>query len=226
MKIGTRVPIGRKIPEVPNPLYELDEFKLTKEFGWLCGIYLADGSLNGNTVQICKIHPRVEEKIREISAQYDWDITIRKYQGEYGPSKNNNIHNKSLKDFLLKHFSTGSYDKKIHANVFHSNIEYIRGVVGGYFDGDGNMSVERQQIRVGSRSKELIHDIARLLAYCGIFGSFGEETSIRIPDKILYTYQVLKKYATHFRDTIGLELGEKKGALDEIVGLRKNLLVV
>ena len=217
LKIGTRVPIGRKIPEVPNPLYELDEFKLTKEFGWLCGIYLADGSLNGNTVQICKIHPRVEEKIREISAQYDWDVTIRKYQGEYGPSKNNNIHNKSLKDFLLKHFSTGSYDKKIHANVFHSNIEYIRGVVGGYFDGDGNMSVERQQIRVGSRSKELIHDIARLLAYCGIFGSFGEETSIRIPDKILYTYQVLKKYATHFRDTIGLELGEKKGALDEIV---------
>ena len=217
LKIGTRVPIGRKIPEVPNPLYELDEFKLTKEFGWLCGIYLADGSLNGNTVQICKVHPRVEEKIREISAQYDWDVTIRKYQGEYGPSKNNNIHNKSLKDFLLKHFSTGSYDKKIHANVFHSNIEYIRGVVGGYFDGDGNMSVERQQIRVGSRSKELIHDIARLLAYCGIFGSFGEETSIRIPDKILYTYQVLKKYATHFRDTIGLELGEKKGALDEIV---------
>jgi len=217
LKIGTRVPIGRQIPEVPNPLYEIGEFKLTKEFGWLCGIYLADGSLNGNTVQICKIHPRVEEKIKEIAELYDWDITIRKYQGEYGPSKNNNIHNKSLKDFLLKQFSTGSYDKKIHSNVFHSNIEFIRGVVGGYFDGDGNISVERQQIRVGSRSKDLIHDIARLLAYCGIFGSFGEETSIRIPDKVLYTYQVLKKYAAHFRDTIGLELGEKKGALDEIV---------
>jgi DNA-directed RNA polymerase beta' subunit len=217
LKIGTRVPIGRQIPEVPNPLYEIGEFKLTKEFGWLCGIYLADGSLNGNTVQICKIHPRVEEKIKKIAELYDWDITIRKYQGEYGPSKNNNIHNKSLKDFLLKQFSTGSYDKKIHSNVFHSNIEFIRGVVGGYFDGDGNISVERQQIRVGSRSKDLIHDIARLLAYCGIFGSFGEETSIRIPDKVLYTYQVLKKYAAHFRDTIGLELGEKKGALDEIV---------
>jgi DNA-directed RNA polymerase beta' subunit len=217
LKIGTRVPIGRQIPEVPNPLYEIDEFKLTKEFGWLCGIYLADGSLNGNTVQICKIHPRVEEKIKEIAELYDWDITIRKYEGEYGPSKNNNIHNKSLKDFLLKQFSTGSYDKKIHSNVFHSNIEFIRGVVGGYFDGDGNISVERQQIRVGSRSKDLIHDIARLLAYCGIFGSFGKETSIRIPDKVLYTYQVLKKYAAHFRDTIGLELGEKKGALDEIV---------
>uniref|UniRef100_A0A6C0IIL0 DNA-directed RNA polymerase II subunit RPB1 n=1 Tax=viral metagenome TaxID=1070528 RepID=A0A6C0IIL0_9ZZZZ len=217
LKVGTRVPIGRQIPEVPNPLLNLDGFELTKEFGWLCGIYLADGSLNGNTVQICKIHPRVEEKIKEVAKHYEWVTTIRDYQGQYGPSKNTNIHNKSLKDFLLKHFSTGSYDKKIHANVFHSNIAFIRGVVGGYFDGDGNMSVERQQIRVGSRSKDLIHDVARLLAYCGIFGSFGEETSIRIPDKVFYTYQVLKKYAAHFRDTIGLELGEKKGALDEIV---------
>ena len=217
LKVGTRVPIGRQIPEVSNPLYEIDGFKLTKEFGWLCGIYLADGSLNGNTTSISKIHPRVEEKIREISNSYNWNITIRDYKGAYGLSKSNNIYNKELKDFLLKHFSTGSYDKKIHANVFNSNVDFISGILGGYFDGDGNMNVERQQIRVGSRSKELIHDIARLLAYCGIFGSFGEETSIRIPDKILYTYQILKKYASEFRDIIGLELGEKKGALDEIV---------
>ena len=217
LKVGTRVPIGRQIPEVPNPLYELDGFKLTKEFGWLCGIYLADGSFNGNITRISKIHPRVEEKIQEISDNYNWTITINHYKGEYGPGKDTIIHSKELKQFLLKHFSTGSYNKKIHANVFHSNVEFISGVIGGYFDGDGNMSVERQQIRVGSRSKELIHDIARLLAYCGIFGSFGEETSIRIPDKILYTYQVLKKYASQFRDIIGLELGEKKGALDEIV---------
>jgi len=217
LKVGTRVPIGRQIPEVPNPLYELDGFKLTKEFGWLCGIYLADGSFNGNITRICKIHPRVEEKIQEISDNYNWSITINHYKGEYGPGKDTIIHSKELKQFLLKHFSTGSYNKKIHANVFYSNVEFISGVIGGYFDGDGNINVERQHIRVGSRSKELIHDIARLLAYCGIFGSFGEETSIRIPDKILYTYQVLKKYASEFRDIIGLELGEKKGALDEIV---------
>jgi len=217
LKVGTRVPIGRQIPIVPNPLYELDGFKLTKEFGWLCGIYLADGSFSGNTTSISKIHPRVEEKMREISNNYKWNVTVNHYKGEYGPSKSNNIYSKELKDFLLKHFSTGSYDKKIHANVFNSNIEFISGILGGYFDGDGNMNVERQPIRVGSRSKELIHDIGRLLSYCGIFGSFGEERSVNIPDKTFYTLQVLKKYASQFRDIIGLELGEKKGALDEIV---------
>jgi intein/homing endonuclease len=221
LRVGTRVPIGRQIPEIPNPVYTLDGFQLTKEFGWLCGIYLADGYLNGNTIRISKIHPRVEEKIREIAAHIvgikNSDITVCNTKGQYGPSKDTNIYNKSLKEFLLKHFSTGSYNKKIHANVYHSNNSFIQGVVGGYFDGDGNISVERQQIRVSSRSKDLIHDVAILLAYCGIFGSFGEETSISIPDKVQYTYQILKKYASHFRNTIGLELGEKKGALDEIV---------
>ena len=221
LKIGTRVPIARQIPEVASPLYSLTEdlttFELTKEFGWLCGIYLADGSLNGNTVRICKIHPIVEEKIRAIADVYKWDITVMNYNGAYGPGKDTNIHSKDLKQFLYKHFSTGSYEKKIAAPVFQSNLAFIQGIIGGYFDGDGNVNVERQQIRVGSRSKTLVHDIAALLSYCGIFGAFGEETSIRIPGKILYTYQILKKYAAQFRTTIGLHLNEKAAALDAIV---------
>ena len=221
LKVGTRVPIARQIPEVASPLYsltvDLTTFELTKEFGWLCGIYLADGSLNGNTVRICKIHPIVEEKIRAIGAHYNWDITVMNYNGAYGPGKDTNIHSKDLKQFLSKHFSTGSYEKKIAAPVFQSNVAFIQGIIAGYFDGDGNVNVERQQIRVGSRSKTLVHDIAALLSYCGIFGAFGEETSIRIPGKILYTYQILKKYAAQFRTTIGLHLNEKAAALDAIV---------
>ena len=220
LKVGTRVPIARSIPEVPNPLMEITEtttFKLTKEFGWLCGIYLADGSLTGNSVSICKVHPRVEEKLREIATHYNWEITIRNYQGEYGVSKSTNIYSTDLKNFLEKHFSTGSYGKTVHGAIYHANKDFISGVLGGYFDGDGNINVERQQIRVGSRSKDLIHHIARLLAYAGIFGSFGEETSVRIPDKILYTYQVLKKYAASFKEVIGLELSEKAAGLDAII---------
>ena len=216
LMVGTRVPIARVIPEVPNPLMEMNGFQLTKEFGWLCGMYLADGSLSGNIVSISKIHPRVEEKIREIASKYDWEISIRNYEGAYGQTKSTNIHCAELKHFLLKHFSTGSYGKTIDGAIYHSNKAYISGLLGGYFDGDGNMNVERQQIRVGSRSKDLIHHIARLLAYCGIFGSFGEEMT-RVSDKILYTYQVLKKFAATFKEIIGLELSEKAAGLDAII---------
>ena len=220
LKVGTRVPIARVIPEVPNPLMEITEsttFKLTKEFGWLCGIYLADGSLSAGSVRICKIHPRVEEKLREIASVYGWTVSVRNYNSEYGIGKDTNIHSEDLKNFLQKHFSTGSYGKTVHGAIYHSNNAFISGLLGGYFDGDGNINVERQQIRVGSRSKDLIHHIARLLAYCGIFGSFGEETSTRVPDKILYTYQVLKKFAATFKQIIGLELTEKAAGLDAII---------
>ena len=220
LHVGTRVPIARSIPEVPNPIMEITEgttFKLTKEFGWLCGIYLADGSLSGNTTRICKIHPRVEEKIREIAVKYDWKITTKNYNGEYGIGKDTNIYSADLTNFLNKHFSTGSYGKTVHGAIYHSNKAFITGLLGGYFDGDGNINVERQQIRVGSRSKDLIHHVARLLAYAGIFGSFGEETSVRMSDKILYTYQVLKKYAAQFKEQIGLELSEKAAGLDAII---------
>lgn len=224
LTVGTRVPIARQIPEVANPLYSLTEgettFQLTKDFGWLCGIYLADGSLNSVTAtRICKIHPIVEEKILAIAAAdiYKWDVTVRNYEGEYGQSKDTIIKSKDLVSFLYKHFSCGSYTKKISADIFQGNLAFIQGIISGYFDGDGNVNVERQQIRVGSRSKTLIHDIAALLSYCGIFGAFGEETSVQIPGKILYTYQVLKKYAAHFRATIGLHLNEKAAGLDAIV---------
>jgi intein/homing endonuclease len=45
----------------------------------------------------------------------------------------------------------------------------------------------------------------------------GEEASIRIPDKVFYTVNVLKKYAAEFKERIGFRLTEKAEALDEII---------
>lgn len=221
LKIGMRIPIARTIPEVPNVISKVHQglttFNLNYTFGWLCGIYLADGSLSGNTVQISKIHPIVERRLRAISAEYDWVFTTREHQGEYGPSKDNNIYSKDLKDFLNTHFKTGSYAKELSGAVFSYSNDFKRGVLGGYFDGDGNVNVERQQIRVGSRSEKLIRDINRLFGFVGFFTILGEESSVRIPGKVMWTLNVLKNDAREFRDEIGLKLPEKASALEQII---------
>jgi DNA-directed RNA polymerase beta' subunit len=221
LKLGMRIPIAKTIPEVPNIISKVrqgtTEFTLTKEFGWLCGIYLADGSLVGNTVKICKIHPIVETRLAAISAVYEWVFSTRHYEGEYGPSKDNNIYSKDLKDFLNTHFKTGSYAKELSGSIYSYPTEFKKGLLSGYFDGDGNVNVARQQIRVGSRSEKLIRDINRLFGYVGFFTVLGEEASIRIPGKVMWTLNVLKNDARKFKEQIGLSLGEKTAALDQII---------
>ena len=218
LRVGMRVPIATKVEQVPQSLItEHSGFTLDKEFGWLCGIYLADGSFSGNTVSICKIHPIVESSLRTLAAKYGWPITVRNYQGEYGPSKNTNIHSKELKDFLLAEFKTGSYEKVVGPVTYSAPREFQYGLIGGYFDGDGNVNASRQQIRAGSRSKELIRHMNRLLSYCGFFSVMSEEASVSIPDKVFYTLNVLKRYAAQYKELIGFRLEEKAAALDEII---------
>lgn len=221
LKVGMRIPVARVIPEVPNPLTEVTQgettFTLDKECGWVCGIYLADGSFAGNTTKISKIHPVVEEKVKAFGDKYNIKFSTREYDGEYGPSKDNNLHSKDLKDFLLNTFKTGSYEKEIGAMVFHSNKEFIAGLIGGYFDGDGNVSIERQMIRASSRSKKLIEQICALLGYCGLFGTISQEKSARMKGKIQHTLSIPRKFAQEYKEVIGFNLSEKAAALNEVI---------
>jgi DNA-directed RNA polymerase beta' subunit len=221
LTIGMRIPIAKYIPEVPCALTEFKQgtttFKLNKEFGWVCGMYLADGCLNGNRIKITKIHHVVEDTLQEFADKYNMIFTTYNYEGEFGPGKDNILHSKDLKDFLNNTFKTGSYDKEIGALVFHSNKDFIAGVIGGYFDGDGNVNVERQMVRAGSRSEKLIQQITALLAYHGIYSSLSNEKSIRIPGKTMYTTLILKKFAKLYRECIGFKLTEKAEGLNAII---------
>jgi len=218
LRVGMRVPIATKVEQVPQSLIrEHSGFTLDKEFGWLCGIYLADGSFSGNTVRITKITPVVETSLRALAARYGWTITVKYYEGAYGPGKDINIYSKELKDFLLAEFKTGSYEKVVGPISYSAPREFQYGLIGGYFDGDGNVNAPRQQIRAGSRSKELIRHMNRLLSYCGFFSVMGEESSVSIPDKVFYTLNILKRYAAQYKELIGFRLEEKAAALDEII---------
>jgi DNA-directed RNA polymerase beta' subunit len=221
LKVGMRIPIATRIDEISTPTRTVRQgqttFVLDKAFGWLCGIYLADGSLSGNTVRISKIAPIVETNLQAISEEYNWEFTTRHYQGQYGPSKDNNMYSKDLKDFLLSTFGEGSYTKHVGGIVFGAPLEFIQGVLGGYFDGDGNISVERQLIRVGSRSEKLIRDMNKLLGYCEMFGVLGSESSVRIPNATLYTLTIPKKFASVFKKQIGFQLEEKAEGLNKII---------
>lgn len=221
LKIGDRVPITRKIPEIINPLNEIKigekSVKLDKLFGWICGAYISDGRVDTNTVKISKILMEFETNIRKFGKLYDIEINTREYQGEYGPSKDIYFNNHNLSQFLSENFGNGSYNKKIGGFIFASNKEFISGVLNGLFDGDGNINEKRQMIRYGSRSEELINGLCLLASYCGIFGSKLQEKTVNYPDKIFHTFCIQRKYAKQFQDVIGLKVKEKSDELDKII---------
>ena len=224
LKVGDRVPVAKRIAQVAHPVTSFTQgatkFELNREFGWLCGIYIADGCFKGNVVSISKVNPMVETKLKEFAEKFGVRFSVVHKRGAFGPGKDNDIHSKDLRDFLEAQFSHGSFEKRIADFVFHAPTEFIAGFIGGYFDGDGNVSVERQHIRLSSRNESLMRDINRLLGFFGMYGYLGKETSIRMPDAVQYTLNLAKAHIGDFQREIGFVLPEKAEALREIVSYK------
>ncbi len=220
LNIGDRIPIAKSIPEIENPINHvmIDEIEilLDKNFGIFVGLYIADGSINHHEISIAKVDNYVVDKTINIANSFNCKHKIVDKEGEYGLSRSTKFIHKEFSKFLSNNFGNGSYNKKIENWIFGSNKQFISGILSGYFDGDGNTNSEKQQIRCGSRSENLTNDICILLSYFSIFASKIQEKSIKIPDKILYTLSIQKKYAELFRSKIGLNIEHKKNGLDQI----------
>jgi hypothetical protein len=89
LAIGMRIPIARHVPEVPQPIMSIVQgattFQMNNEFGWVCGIYLADGSFSGNTTIITKIAPIVETILSTFTNHYGLQFATVTKQGKFGP---------------------------------------------------------------------------------------------------------------------------------------------
>ena len=231
--VGDRIPVARYIPEVSNPLKEVvignQTYTLDHEFGWICGAYLADGSLGKGTVAISKVEPIFEDRIRAFATRYgsSVNVNIKQTHNKYDymtldankeyTSKSTIMSNMPLQKWIDATFGRGSYKKSVGAMVFASNKEFIGGILSGYFDGDGNISKSKQMIRAHSVNEGLIDDIILLLAYHGIFASKLKQDREREKAARMWEVSVTKKYAPIFKESIGLHTPHKAEGLDEIV---------
>ena len=231
--VGDRIPVAKYIPEVSNPLQEVvigkQTYALDREFGWICGAYLADGSLGTGTVVITKVEPVFEERVRAFATRYGSSVNVKIQQTqnkheymtldankEY-TSKSTIMSNMPLQKWIDKTFGRGSYNKSVGAMVFASNKEFIGGILSGYFDGDGSISSTKQMIRAHSVNEGLIDDMILLLAYHGIFASKLKQDRHREKATLMWEVSVNKKYAPIFKESIGLHTPYKAENLDQII---------
>jgi DNA-directed RNA polymerase beta' subunit len=213
---GNRIPVASTIPEVPNPIYAVPigdkMIPLDNTFGWICGLYLADGVLHEDLISIHKLPMIVEDTIRAWAKTYNYPVTIREYKADFGMGKAVEIRSKELRDWFEATYKFGS-SKTISGLVYNTPKDYIAGVVGGYFDGDASVNTERQQIRISSRSKDLIQHISNLCAYVDVFGTLSKDSN----ESGYYIFNLLRNYADVFETNVGFQIEEKAKGLRDIV---------
>lgn len=240
LKVGMRIPVAKNIPEFMNPLefFEIGEFgkvPLTRDLGWLCGAYLADGFASTTCISIAKVIPEYRYKVKEVveemfevKTSYRENDVTGVFRAPYNEKTYKSgvtvFNSKDLSNFLGGNFGKGSYNKSIPEWVFKSNKEFIAGVIGGYFDGDGNVNSQegKQMIRSGSVSESLTSDMIVLLSYFGIFASKCLERPSVINFKDFHTVQISRKYSKLFKQEIGFVVKEKADGVDKIIEYVEN----
>jgi DNA-directed RNA polymerase beta' subunit len=205
LKKGMRIPVARHIDNthsydtmmIGDTKYELDYL-----FGWYIGAYLAEGSIANSTISISNISQHFIDNTTLFGKKINATVKIRKYMGEYGPSTSTSFSHKALSKFMLETIGTGSYVKKVPDFAFLAPNEFKAGLIQAYFDGDGNFEIHERnkQIRVCSRSEQLIKDIALMLSY---FDMFASTKMTKVKGVNLYNLTMSSRYAIPYKQHIG-----------------------
>jgi len=200
LKVGQRIPVTKNIPMISNPKMKLmleKEYELNREFGYFCGIYLANGTTVRGNMRL-KIDERLGQKL-----------------GMGMVYKNSHFYceNKDFVEKLTEKFMKKSGEKTIPGFVFGSNLDFIGGLVSGYIESNGSIDKNKNFVRVSSVNENLLNDICLLLAYVGIFGVRGYD---KRSGKSFYLH-LSKKYAKTYFEKIGFYLPENVECVEDIM---------
>ncbi len=185
------------------------DIKLDSFLGWFVGAYLAEGNSTKYYTSISNTDKLFQSKIREFAKKHGF--TFNEYDNERGFSLGHDIRINSslLSCFMKRSCGTGAANKKVPDFSYSAEIDFVCALLRGYFDGDGNISLDRKSIRASSSSKELIDGIALLLNRLGIFSS-------KCKNKKGYSLQISYRYAPLFLQKIGLDNKSKKEKLEKL----------
>lgn len=241
LRIGDRIPVVKYLPEHctdvvnvkgffpkniaqsgliygqrPNAKPIPDKIKLDKLFGWFIGAYLAEGASTYGQVLISNSNDEyilnARKFIKSIGLDYKEEFNSR----GFALGRDFKVSSTLLAGFIKGVCDTGSKNKIVPDFAYSAKEDFVSGLLRGYFDGDGNITVPRRMIRVSSYSKELIDGIALLLTRFSIFANKTKDK------KGQYWLQIPYKYAPAFLEHISLDILKKRRRLEKLARLAKS----
>lgn len=187
---------------------------LDGSLGWLLGAYLSEGWASRYAVAISNTNERFLR--RTIAVADRFELGHAEVDNDRGFARGHDIYLRSvvLSDFLRQVCGSGSVDKRVPDFAFGADDAFVSALLRAYFEGDGNVTVDRGAIRASSNSKGLVTGIALLLTRFGILASVGRAAR-------QHTMWIPRRYAPRFREAIGFESAEKRALLDQLCAGRR-----
>lgn len=158
-----------------------EQIPLDRAFGFFCGAFVAEGSTSSTQIQITNNDDAYLAPIRALLDSWSVghhtvaaDKEIQK-TGISGHTQSLVIHSTLLTALMRALFGRISYEKTLPAWVLQAPDAFTKGLVDGYFSGDGYVGADGR-ISASSVSKPLVERLAALLSSYGIFSTFSAYT--------------------------------------------------
>ena len=152
---------------VSNKANSLDNyFELTEDLGYLVGIFIAEGHYHSWRMEITLGEEKIIKKVQKICS----NLGIRTYIKKHEQIKRISINCSTLKLVFEKVFQINplSQNKTLPIDILNYNFDFIKGLIAGIVDGDGNVSTQGSQIIIRTASRTMLEQVAILLQFFGV----------------------------------------------------------
>jgi len=144
-----------------------DTSSIGYDLGWLVGLYLAEGSMSGRTIQFAghaNEHERLA-KLQDIARR--WDGSCHVYTD--GNKANITLTGAVLCGVLERYLSPGAaHTKRLTHHAWARGNDFLRAIVDGYLSGDGHYDEPNDRWRLGfTANDEWASDLRTLAARLG-----------------------------------------------------------
>lgn len=192
--------------------------------GFLFGAYLSEGCATDMYVSIANNDQAFLDRISEWCDRYSigWHITRQTDKNFVGSTSTDiRAHSNLLAKVLNESCGKGSANKCIPSWALIADLDFVRGLLDGYFSGDGTINKKGKYISCSSASAVLLDGISELCSRLGIFGSrsvhYVEKNNIGSKNILpVNTFSVRNGFAKIFATEIKLVASSKQNLLDVI----------
>ena len=141
---------------------------LNNKNGIFIGLYLSEGHVDDSCISITNNNTNIIDFVKSWFEGFNIHYKVYCNKNKIGTSTTITGNSIIMATFLKNICGVGSANKFVPNDAFISSTDFIKGLLNGYFSGDGYIS--KNSVEASSASKRLIEGINMLCSRLGIFG--------------------------------------------------------